>query len=394
MEAAAAALLAALDPTIQPQQRVGDLRLGDRQLLEITKALSLESEILVMDEPTSALSQVEVKRLFRTIEQLRKRGVTILYISHRMEELFRLPDRISVLRDGRLIATVDREDSSPQEITRYMVGRELDKVFREKREPGVVVLEVKGLSLRWPGHPREWKLRDVSFSLRHGEILGIAGLMGAGRTELLECLFGCSALPPAGRVLLDGTPVRFRHPAEAHDSGLAFVSEDRKKLGLFTQMSVAENMTIAALGQLSPRGFLDLSRERAVAAETVRNLGIKTPTTEAPITSLSGGNQQKTLLGRALMAKPQVLLLDDPTRGIDVAAKAELYRLMDRLCREGLGIILTSSELPELLQMCDRILVLCEGRLTGEFVPEEASEEKILESMMAVESLVHCTLER
>ena len=230
-----------------------------------------------------------------------------------------------------------------------------------------------------------WRLKDISFQLRRGEILGIAGLMGAGRTELLECLFGASALPPQGSVLLDNQPVRFEPPSQAMAAGVALVTEDRKRLGLFAEMSVGENITVCSLSEATSGGFLSLGRETAIAEESVKRLGVKTAGVGAAITSLSGGNQQKAIIARWLLTGPKVLLLDDPTRGVDVGAKAELYILMDQLCREGLGIIVTSSELPELLTLCDRILVLSEGQLTAEFSREEATEERIMEAATQVE---------
>jgi ABC-type sugar transport system ATPase subunit len=381
MEQAAAALLVELECNIRPRQLVRDLRVGDQQLVEIAKALSLETDILIMDEPTSALTEAEVARLFRVIDRLRRRGVTILYISHKMDEVFRLADRITVLRDGRHMRTLRRAETNARELTHLMVGREIEAVhLGAGRHPGDVVLEVENLSLPWTGHARRWRLKDISFQLRRGEILGIAGLMGAGRTELLECLFGSSPEPPQGRILLEGRAVRFEHPEEACRAGVALVTEDRKRLGLFAQMTVGENITICTLSEAATAGLLSGRRERQMARDTVQQLAVKTDGVEAAITSLSGGNQQKTIIGRWLRTRPKVLLLDDPTRGVDVGAKAELYRLMDRLCREGLGIIVTSSELPELLTLCDRILVLCEGRLTGEFARHEATEQRIMEA--------------
>ncbi len=242
------------------------------------------------------------------------------------------------------------------------------------------MLSVENLRLPWPGHARQWRLEDVSFRLRRGEILGIAGLMGAGRTELLECLFGATDERPSGRIVLDDRAVSFAHPADACRAGMALVTEDRKRLGLFDQMSVGRNITLCTLRQCLRIGLVSLQREHEQASRTVSQLGVKTSGVDAAITSLSGGNQQKAIIGRWLLTKPKVLLLDDPTRGIDVGAKAELYRLMDQLCRAGLGIIVTSSELPELLTLCDRILVLCEGRQTGEFTRAEANEQKIMEA--------------
>jgi ribose transport system ATP-binding protein len=381
MEDLARRLLEELECDVSPREKVGLLRVGDQQLVEIAKALSLESEILIMDEPTSALTSSEVERLYRVIERLRARGVTILYISHKMEEVFRLSDSISVLRDGRHVATVDRASTSPREITHLMVGREIETTkFDAPRVPGAVVLSIQSLSLPWPGHARKWRLENVSLELRAGEILGIAGLMGAGRTELLECIFGCSTDRPRGEIRLEGELVEFRHPREARAAGIALVTEDRKRLGLFAQMNVRENVSICALERATSSGLLRRRREEALAQESIEGLQIKTAGSSAMITSLSGGNQQKAIIGRWLHTRPKVLLLDDPTRGVDVGAKAELYRLMDRLCREGLGIILTSSELPELITVCDRIVVLAEGRLTAEISGSEATEQKIMEA--------------
>ncbi len=381
MESAAGKLFERLECSIPPRQNVRQLRVGDQQLIEIAKALSLESEILIMDEPTSALTETEVARLFRVIERLRERGVTILYISHKMDEVFRLADRITVLRDGRLVKTVNRRDTNPREVTHLMVGREIEAAqHNQPRTPGETVLEVRDLSLPWPGHARCWRLNDINFSLRRGEILGIAGLMGAGRTELLECLFGAAAERPTGQILLNGRPVMFRHPAEAKAAGLALVTEDRKRLGLFSHMNVRENITICTLRQMLHGLMINGRREERTAEESIEWLSVKTAGSEASVTSLSGGNQQKCIIGRWLLTRPEVLLLDDPTRGVDVGAKAELYKLMDQLCRTGLAIIVTSSELPELLTVSDRILVLCEGRLTGKFSRAEATEQRIMEA--------------
>jgi len=381
MEQAAAGLLVQLECHIRPRQLVRELRVGDQQLVEIAKALSLETDILIMDEPTSALTEAEVARLFRVINRLRARGVTVLYISHKMDEVFRLADRITVLRDGRRVQTLERRLTDPRKVTHLMVGREIEAVdLGDGRRGGDVVLEVQNLSLPWTGHARGWRLRDINFQLRRGEILGIAGLMGAGRTELLECLFGASPEPPLGQILLDGREVKFAHPAEATNAGVALVTEDRKRLGMFSEMTVGENITICSLSKTATVGVIKRRSERRLAEDAVRKLGVKTLGIDSPITSLSGGNQQKAIIGRWLLTRPKVLLLDDPTRGVDVGAKAELYWLMDQLCRDGLGIVVTSSELPELLILCDRILVLCEGRLTAEFTRQEASEQQIMEA--------------
>ncbi len=381
MEDAAAKLLRELECNIGPRQPVGQLRVGDQQLIEIAKALSLSSEILIMDEPTSALTEAEVERLYRVIARLRKRGVTILYISHKMDEVFRLSDRITVLRDGRHVKTLVTKVTQPKEITHLMVGREIESLdMGAARSPGEVVLSVERLSLAWPGHARQWRLKDVSFELRRGEILGIAGLMGAGRTELLECLFGAAVEPVQGTIHVNGKETRFSHPAEACDAGIAMVTEDRKRLGLFAAMDVGQNISLCQLHEATAAGLLSRGKEAALSQQMVKELSVKTAGLSSRITSLSGGNQQKCIIGRWLLTKPTVLLLDDPTRGVDVGAKAELYRLMDRLCREGLAIIITSSELPELLTVSDRILVLSEGRQTAIMPRAEATEHRIMEA--------------
>jgi ribose transport system ATP-binding protein len=381
MATEAARLLESLECPVSPRATAGSLRVGDQQLVEIAKALSLEASIVVMDEPTSALTEAESARLERTILRLRDRGTTILYISHKMDEVFRLADRITVLRDGRHIRTVDRAATTPHEITGWMVGREIEgHTFHEHRSPGATVLTVRRLTLPWPEHPRGYRLKDVSFDLHAGEILGVAGLMGAGRTELLETLFGASEPTWNGDVLLDGRSVRFRHPREACDAGIGMVTEDRKRLGLFPDLDVAANVSLCSLAEAARAGLVSRAREEALVAGPVAATGVKTPSVHASIMGLSGGNQQKCIISRWLLTKPRILLLDDPTRGIDVGAKAELYTLIDRLCREGMAVILTSSELPELLTLADRIVVLAEGRLTAEFPRAEATEQKIVEA--------------
>ncbi len=381
MEAAAAELFERLGCRIVPTQLVSELRVGDQQLVEIAKALSLDADILIMDEPTSALTEGEVERLFGVIERLRQRGVTILYISHKMDEVFRLSDQITVLRDGKFIATKARKDVSAKEVTHLLVGREIeDSASRTLRQTGDVLLQVRGLHLPRSGHAQQWRLKDISFELRRGEVLGIAGLMGAGRTELLECLFGISPESPTGEVLLNGRSLRLSEPIDAMNAGLALVTEDRKRLGLFGHMSVRENITICTLHEMTSLGLLSSQAESTRARDAVAQLRVKTASTESPVLSLSGGNQQKCIIARWLETKPTVLLLDDPTRGIDVGAKAEIYSVIDQLCRDGLGIIVTSSELPELITLCDCILVLCEGRMTGQFQRGEFSEQAIMEA--------------
>jgi ABC-type sugar transport system ATPase subunit len=379
MEVEARRLFERLGAPISPRARVGDLRIGDQQMVEIAKALTFEAAVLIMDEPTSALSDAEVERLFRVIHDLRKGGTTILYISHKMNEVFTLSDRVTVLRDGRFVATATRSETQPAQVVRWMVGREIAALHFEPTTPtGEPVLKVEDLNLPMPHGAGRPSLSGISFRLHPGEILGVAGLLGAGRTELLEALFGASPVPPTGTVTLGGRSVHFREPGEAIAAGVALVTEDRKNLGLFDQMTVRENVTICHLRDLTRLGLVSSRRERSAVAASVERLGIKTAGGGAAITSLSGGNQQKCILARWLLTEPKVLLLDEPTRGIDVGAKAEIYALMKRLAASGMAITMTSSELPELLAVCDRILVLCEGRLTAELPRAGATEESIM----------------
>ena len=381
MDRKAADLLQQLESNISPRALVSTLRIGDQQLVEIAKAISLNAEILIMDEPTSALTESEVARLYGVIDQLRKRGVTILYISHKMDEVFRLADRITVLRDGQFVQTVNRVDATPRSIAHLMVGRDVEPARRRDVTLNApVVLETKSLSLAWPNQARGLRLKDINFQLHRGEILGFAGLMGAGRTELLECLFGASNPPPQGQLIVQGQERSFAHPAEAMQAGIAMVTEDRKRLGLFAHMTVRENTTVCALPNCATAGVVSRSREQTATASQIKSLSIKTNGSEAMITSLSGGNQQKCIIGRCMLTNPSILLLDDPTRGVDIGAKAELYQLMEQLAADGVSIIVTSSELPELLTVSDRILVLCEGVITGEFTREEATEQRIMEA--------------
>jgi ABC-type sugar transport system ATPase subunit len=384
MDREATELLAELECRVPASAPVRSLRIGDQQLVEIAKALSLRSRILIMDEPTSALTEGEVERLFRVIGRLRRQGATILYISHKMDEIFRNADTITVLRDGRVVRTLQRAETSPREVTHLMVGREIESRGRHGVRPrGAEVLRVEGLSLPWRGHPRQWRLKDISFRLHRGEVLGVAGLMGAGRTELLECLAGAAPEPASGEIVFEGRPARFAHPAEALRAGIALVTEDRKRFGIFPQLTVGEHLTLSSLRECVRGGLIRRAAERRQADGEIARLRIKTSGRWAGIQSLSGGNQQKCVIGRALLTRPRLLLLDDPTRGIDVGAKAEIYDLIDALCAEGMAILLTSSELPELISVCDRIIVLCEGTLRGEFARDEFSEAILMETAIA-----------
>ncbi len=381
MEAEARRLFSRLGAPISPRARLGDLRIGDQQMVEIAKALAFQAEILIMDEPTSALSDAEVARLYRVIDDLRKGGATILYISHKMNEVFTLSDAVTVLRDGRFVATATRRQTRPDQVVRWMVGREIAAAsFEGGATRGDLLLRVENLALPSPPHQGRPSLSGITFDLHRGEVLGVAGLLGAGRTELLEALFGASSTVPTGSLTLDGASARFRTPAEAIAAGVGLVTEDRKNLGLFDQMTVAENITICHLDDLTRAGLVDPRAEGLAVGDSIGRLAIKTAGGGAAILSLSGGNQQKCILARWLLTGPKVLLLDEPTRGIDVGAKAEIYALMRRLAGQGMGILVTSSELPELLAVCDRILVLCEGRGTAELPRAAATEEAIMQA--------------
>jgi ABC-type sugar transport system ATPase subunit len=380
MEAEAKRVFERLGAPVRPRARLGDLRIGDQQMVEIAKALTFDAAVMIMDEPTSALSDAEVARLFRVIADLRRGGTTVLYISHKMNEVFTLADRVTVLRDGRFVATAVRAETSPAQVVRWMVGREINALnYQPHPVADRAVLKVRDLNVPSPPDSGRPSLSGITFDLRAGEVLGVAGLLGAGRTELLESLFGAGAEPPSGGVDLDGAPVRFKNPGEAIAAGVALVTEDRKTLGLFADMTVSENVTIASLGRFRWLGDLvSARRESAGVAEKVAQLNIKAAGPDAPITSLSGGNQQKCILARWLLTDPKVLLLDEPTRGIDVGAKSEIYALIRRLVSEGMAVVMTSSELPELLAVSDRVLVLCEGRVTAELSRSEATEESIM----------------
>jgi ribose transport system ATP-binding protein len=384
MERESLALLDRLNLPIPVDRQVKWLRVGEQQLVEVAKALSLDARLLILDEPTSALSQAEIDRLFTMVAALKEHGVTMIYISHKLDEIFRIADRITVLRDGEWIGTLPIGEADPQRLIRMMVGRNLSELFpKEVAAAGDEVLWVENLSLLADGQ-RGRTLHDVSFRLRRGEILGIAGLMGAGRTELLETLFGVH--PPSrvrGTIALAGRERRFASPADAIRAGLAFVTEDRKTQSLILPLSVAHNLTLAALSRFMRLNIIRQRAERDAVRRAIDQLRIKTPNPSIAVDKLSGGNQQKVVLAKCLLTRPRVLLLDEPTRGIDIGAKAEIYGLISRLAQDGAAIVMASSELPELLAMCDRILVLCEGRLTAELTRDEATQERILEAATA-----------
>jgi D-xylose transport system ATP-binding protein len=368
----------------KPTDKVKSLTVGKQQMVEIAKALSMKASILVLDEPTSALSDKEVQELFRIIRKLKADNVCMCYISHKMEEIEQIADRIVVLRDGRTIGDVTPiRDITLDQIISRMVGRDLQDLFPERGNyaRGEKILEVRNLAVDHPTLPGEKRVKPASFDVYRGEILGIAGLMGAGRTELVEAIFGAFPDRAQGEILVDGKPVRIRSPRDAIDNGIALLTEDRKALGLFLDQSVAFNTTITSLKSISDNfiGTISRSQEIKIVGEYVRKLGVKTPTIETVIKTLSGGNQQKVIIGKWLNTEPKIFILDEPTRGIDIGAKVEIYKLLHTLAEQGVAVIMISSELPEILGLSDRILVMCEGRIAGEFNRTAATKEKIME---------------
>ncbi len=350
---------------------VNRLSVAQQQMVEIAKATSRRSSIIVMDEPSATLTEHELASLFTLIRQLKSEGVAIVYISHRLEEVFEIADRVTVLRDGHRIATNAISELTREDIIRLMVGRELTQMIPKVPAPlGEVVLEVRGLQ-------RRDVLHDIDLTIRRGEVVGIAGLVGAGRTELARALFGADPID-AGEVILDGKSVRIKSPQEAIRLGVGLVTEDRKAQGLVLGMVVRENVTLANLGALTRLNFIMAGRERAVARKYVDDLSIRTPSIEQTVQNLSGGNQQKVVLAKWLFTDSKLLIFDEPTRGIDVGAKTEIYQLMNDLAARGVGILMISSELPEVLGMSDRIIVMHEGRIVGDLRASEATQEGIM----------------
>lgn len=372
-------LLSDLGLRIDPLAETGDLGIGQQQLVEIAKALSQDARILVLDEPTAALTDTEVETLFAILENLRSRGVGMVYISHKLEEVFRMSDRITVLRDGRTVGTYPATDLSRDGVISMMVGREVGEIFPDvTHEFGETVLEVKDLTAYDPEHPGRTLVDRVSFFVRKGEVLGIAGLMGAGRSDLLMSLFGAARGRVSGEVLVEGRRVNLDSPRDAIANGFGFVTEDRKRYGLVIGQTIRENVTLACLKKISGRFFTNRSKERASAERMMDKLNIKAPSAASDAGTLSGGNQQKVVLAKWLLTEPKVLLLDEPTRGIDVGAKQEIYAEINRLAEEGLAIVMVSSELPEVLGLADRVIVLHEGRKTGDFSKSGATPESVM----------------
>jgi ABC-type sugar transport system ATPase subunit len=372
-------LLDDLHLTIDPHTAIRNLGIGQQQLVEIAKALSQEAQILVLDEPTAALTDSEVETLFGILNKLRSRGVAMIYISHKLDEVFRISDRISVLRDGKTVGTNKSSSWTESELIAHMVGREVGDIFPTvDHEHGKVVFEARNISVSDPLAPEKKLVDNVSFSVRQGEVLGIAGLMGAGRTDLLMALFGAHAGRTSGMILMEGKTVRIGSPAEAIKNGLGFVTEDRKRFGLLLDQTILNNMTLAGLQQISGRFITSVDAEAAAGERSMKQLRVKSNSVFTIAGTLSGGNQQKVVLAKWLLTNPKVLFLDEPTRGIDVGAKQEIYSLINRLASTGLAIVLVSSELPEVLGLSDRVMVLHEGRATGEFTRSTATPERVM----------------
>jgi ribose transport system ATP-binding protein len=369
--------------TVNLNAPLSEYPISVRQMIEVAKALVNEARILIMDEPTSALSETEVNGLFGLISRLKQKGCAVVYITHRLEEIFRIGDRISVLRDGRHMGTADAQELSQDELIRRMVGREIRQQFPE-REPqlGDERFRVTGFSVPDPAGKKRHAVEDVSLSVRHGEILGIAGLRGSGKSELLSGVFGVYGKKVSGEVRLDGRPFPVTSPQHSIERGLVLQTNDRKGTGLVGEMNVIRNITLPSLRNLSPRGWIHSNDEIKAAEEQIRSLDIKASAAEQEVKTLSGGNQQKVVLAKWLQTGPRVLLLDEPTLGVDVGAKHEIYALMNRLTSQGLSILLITSELPELLAMSDRILVLHRGRVQAEFDRAEATQENVTQAAM------------
>ncbi|MEM5346119.1 sugar ABC transporter ATP-binding protein [Paraburkholderia azotifigens] len=373
LNAQAREILARMHVNLDPRTVVGSLTVASQQMVEIAKALSFDSRVLIMDEPTSALNDAEIAELFRIIRQLKQRGVGIIYISHKMDELKQISDRVTVLRDGEYVATVGTAETSVPVIIGMMVGRKLADVEPHQNTPtaGDVALEVKNLS----AGPL---VRNVSFTLRKGEILGFAGLMGAGRTEVARAVFGADPIE-SGEIFVKGTRAQIKRPSDAVRHSIGYLSEDRKRFGLATGMDVESNIVMSDLGKfLSLNIFLRRMQIRKRASHFINLLAIRTPSPTQPVRLLSGGNQQKIVIAKWLERDCDVLFFDEPTRGIDVGAKSEIYKLLRALAAQGKAIVMISSELPEILRMSDRIVVMCEGRITGELSASEATQERIM----------------
>lgn len=366
---------------IKPQELIRNLGIGQKQLVEIAKALSKEVKLLILDEPTSALTETEIERLFNILNEFRKKGVTCIYISHKLDEVMRLADTVTVLRDGQAVQTSPIGEITKDKLISLMVGRTLSNQFpREPHQRGELAMQVKNYSVAHPDIPGKRLIDDVNFDVYKGEILGISGLMGAGRTELMTSIYGAFHSQSIGEIIIDGKLVKIESPADALRNGIFLVSEDRKRYGLNLIMSVKENTTMSALKDFSTKflGILNENKEIEETNKLVDAMHIKTPTVETLVQNLSGGNQQKVVVSKALISKTKIIILDEPTRGIDVGAKYEMYKIMNGLIDQGVAIIMISSEMEEILGMSDRILVMSEGKMTSEMDFCDATQEKIM----------------
>ena len=375
-------LLTRLDCNLNPKTLVSELRVGEQQLIEIAKALLEEAKIVIMDEPTSAISDTEVESLFKIIASLKKDNVSILYISHKLDELFLIADRFIGLRDGKTVGIIENaKEATKDDLIRLMVGRDIKNLYKKDVVPfGEEILRVENISLPNPNNKSNFLIKDINFSVKRGEVLGVFGLMGAGRTELLEILFGLHSKAMSGSVFIDNKAVKIKSVMDAIENGLGLVPEDRKEDGLVLQMEITKNVSMANIDEVVKNGFLNTKLEALLSKKYIESLKIKTPSEKQLSKNLSGGNQQKVVLSKWLATTPKVLFLDEPTRGIDVNAKNEIYHLINNLAKDGLGIIVVSSELPEIMAISDRILVLSNSRISGEFNQENANEQVIMKA--------------
>ncbi|MGV1760509.1 sugar ABC transporter ATP-binding protein [Rhizobium sp. A22-96] len=377
MFSGAETVLRRLGASFTARDKVATLSIAERQLVEIARAVHAHSRILIMDEPTTTLSERETERLFALVRQLKQEGLAIVYISHRMKEVYELSDRVSVLRDGNYVGTLNHDAITPEAVVRMMVGRDLSSFYKKEHDAhgsrGRAVLSVREIS-------DGWRVKPCSFDIHEGEVLGIAGLVGAGRTELARLVYGADP-KVTGTISVDGREVAIRAPLDAVNAGIAYLTEDRKALGLMLDMSVSENINLGVISRdARPLGFLNGGKGRQRTSAAIQATGIRTSSPDATVGGLSGGNQQKVLLSRLLETKPRVLILDEPTRGVDIGAKSEIYRLIDKLAREGVGVAVISSELPEIIGICDRVIVMREGEIAGEVggTAGEITQENIM----------------
>ncbi len=371
---------------VNPEEMVRNLGVGQQQMVEIAKALARDVKLLLLDEPTAALTEAEVDILLDLVDKLRKKGVTCIYISHRLDEIMRLCDDITILRDGQTIETRKKENMTKDDMISLMVGREMNNLFpRVPHTRGEVGFEIRNFTVPHPDIPDRDLVKDVSLKAYKGEILGIVGLMGAGRTELFTAVYGAYRTKGKGDIFIDGEKVDIKSPLDALKAGYFIVSEDRKQLGLNLMMSIKENTTLSSLDKVSKFGILSEDAEVAYTNKYVEEIHTKTPSIEVPVSTLSGGNQQKVVLAKALMSDPKVMILDEPTRGIDVGAKYEIYKIMNELVEKGVVIIMISSEMEEVLGMSDRILAVAGGQITGEFDIEEATQEVLMRAAVGRE---------